>query len=88
MSEKIRIELDPINDGIVGDVKKLSCGAGKYLVIGTNGEHRLISEEEYFDYVDAMDKVPLFLADYMLFLKEAKCSLLMETVILSAVFFW
>jgi len=70
--EKVRIELDPLNDGIVGEVKKLSSGAGKYLVIGTNGEHRLISEEEYFDYVDAMDKVPLFIADYMLFFERSK----------------
>lgn len=67
MSEKIRIELDPLNDGIVGNVDKISCGGGKYIVIGTNNEHRILSEEEYFDYLDTMDKVPLFIDDYMFF---------------------
>ena len=47
MSEKIRFDLNPVIDGILGETGNIESTVGKYVVIGTNFEHRIISEKEY-----------------------------------------
>ena len=76
MSEVISISLDPLKDGIIGTVEKAESTAGKYVIIGTNYEHRVIPEAVFESYTDEMAKKDILgciiVADYMLFYDTTK----------------
>mgnify|MGYP004451128823 FL=1 len=72
MSEKIRFDLNPVTDGIVGETGNIESTGGKYVVIGTNFEHRIISEKEYCELVDQMQNVAMFIDDYIIVFDERK----------------
>ncbi len=76
MSEVVSINLDPLKDGIIGTVERAESTAGKYVIIGTNYEHRVISEELFDSYTDEMAKKDILgciiVADYMLFYDTTK----------------
>ncbi|MBO7096684.1 MAG: hypothetical protein J6V94_06965 [Lachnospiraceae bacterium] len=76
MSEVISINLDPLKDGIIGTVERAESTAGKYVIIGTNYEHRVISEAVFETYTDEMAKKDILgciiVADYMLFYDTTK----------------
>jgi hypothetical protein len=56
MGDIISITLDPTKDGIVGKVDTMVATSGKYVVIGTNAEHRFISEKQFDAYTDELGK--------------------------------
>ena len=68
----VKINLDPVNDGIVGTIKGIRATSGKYVVIGTDNTHRIITEEEYFDLMEVMEKVVLFIDEYIIVLDGRK----------------
>ena len=76
MENIISINLDPVRDGIIGKVEKAESTAGRYVVMGTNFEHRIISDKEFWGYMKAMDasgnKVQMVLADYLIFFDKSK----------------
>ena len=43
---KFSLNLDPLKDGFVGTIEKAESTAGRYAVIGTNYDHRFISEKQ------------------------------------------
>lgn len=55
MADVISINLDPMKDGIIGKTDTVESTAGRYLVVGTNFDHRIISEKEFWDYLKAME---------------------------------
>ena len=63
----ITITLDPLKDGIQGTINNSESTAGRFLVVGTNYEHRIISEKEFFTYIAQMEVYSrqLFFGDYM-----------------------
>ena len=56
MGKKFSINLDPIKDGFVGTIEKAESTAGRYAVIGTNYDHRFISEKQFNAYTDELSK--------------------------------
>ena len=53
-SVDIRIELDPLNDGAEIHFKESQAGDEGLLVVGTNGDRRIIGVEEANDIFDKM----------------------------------
>ena len=51
---EVKFELDPVCDGIVRDVEKTEELEGACLVIGTNGEYRLVDVEEATEIMDEL----------------------------------
>ena len=47
MGRRFVMNLDPMNDGIVGTIEKAESTAGKCLVVGTNYDHKVISESQF-----------------------------------------
>lgn len=72
MSNRIKFDLNPVTDGIVGETEGIESTAGKYVVIGTNYEHRIISEKEYEQLLEQMQNVAMFIDDYMIIFDERK----------------
>lgn len=76
MAEVISINLDPMKDGITGTVEKAESTAGKYIIIGTNFDHRVISEKVFDSYTDEMSKKDILgciiIEEYMLFYDTTK----------------
>lgn len=66
--EIISIELDPINDGLTGMPGSVESNASRFFVMGTNFEHRAISDSEYFGYIEQMGEngVTLIRGDYLI----------------------
>lgn len=64
----ITINLDPIKDGIQKNIEKMVSTAGRHLVIGTNYEHRIISEKEFFMIISEMKEHSrqFFIGNYMI----------------------
>ena len=64
----ITINLDPIMDGIKGDIEKSQGTAGTFFVLGTNYEHRAISEKEFYGFIDQMKEYvkQIVIGDYLL----------------------
>ncbi len=64
----ITINLNPIMDGIQGDIEKREGTAGTFFVIGTNYEHKAISEKEFFGFIDEMQEYgkQLVISDFIL----------------------
>ena len=56
MGKRFSMELDPIKDGFVGTIEKAESTAGRYAVIGTNYDHRFISEKQFNAYTDEMSE--------------------------------
>lgn len=76
MENTISINLDPIKDGITGKVETAESTAGRYVVMGTNFEHRIISDREFWEYIRQIDEtgnlVPMVLSDYLIFFDKTK----------------
>ncbi len=76
MENTISINLDPIKDGITGQVETAESTAGRYVVMGTNFDHRIISDREFWDYIRQIDEagnlVPMVLSDYLIFFDRSK----------------
>lgn len=76
MGNAITINLDPTKDGIVGKIEKLEATSGRYVVIGTNGEHRFITGKQFDDYSDALlkeDRAGLMMVkDFMIYYDKEK----------------
>ena len=56
MAQKFSIKLDPIKDGFTGTIEKAESTAGRYAVIGTNYDHRFISEKQFNAYTEELSK--------------------------------
>ena len=56
MGKRFSINLDPIKDGFVGTIEKAASTAGRYAVIGTNYDHRFISEKQFNAYIDELSQ--------------------------------
>ncbi len=50
------INLDPLCDGLTGGYNNIKSTAGRYLVIGTDKSHRIISPTEFCDYLHQMEE--------------------------------
>lgn len=74
MENIVSIELDPIKDGIMVEVEKKESTAGKFIVMGTNYEHRIISDVEFFKYIEALGNhsVQVSIGDYILIFDKRK----------------
>ena len=76
MGDIISITLDPTKDGIVGKVDTMVATSGKYVVIGTNAEHRFISEKQFDAYTDELGKDDrlglLIIKDFMIYYDKSK----------------
>lgn len=76
MGDIISITLDPTKDGIVGKVDTMVATSGKYVVIGTNAEHRFISEKQFDAYTDELGKDDrlglLIVKDFMIYYDKSK----------------
>lgn len=72
MSNRLKIDLNPATDGIIGETKGIESTTGKYVVIGTNFEHRIISEKEYKNLLEQMHNVAMFIDNYMIIFDERK----------------
>lgn len=76
MGRKFVMNLDPMNDGIVGTIEKTESTAGKCVVIGTNYDHKVISEsrfEEITGKLSQEERLGLFIiGDYMLYYDNSK----------------
>ncbi len=72
MSERVKINLNPATDGIIGGYEGIESASGKYVIIGTNYEHRVISEDEYIKLTQQMQNVAMVIDDYMIIFDERK----------------
>ena len=76
MNRRLTINLDPINDGFVGDIEKAESTAGRYVVIGTNYEHKTISERQFDEMISELserDNLGLLMVyDYMIYYDRSK----------------
>lgn len=76
MNRRLTINLDPINDGFTGEYEKAASTAGRYVVIGTNYEHKTISERQFDEMKTELsdkDRLGLFLIyDYMIYYDTSK----------------
>ena len=76
MANIISIDLDPLKDGIIGTVDKAESTAGRYVIVGTNFDHRVISEKVFQAYIDEMNKREILgciiIENYMLFYDSTK----------------
>ena len=76
MNRRLTIKLDPINDGFTGEYEKAASTAGRYIVIGTNYEHKTISERQFDEMKTELsdkDRLGLFLIyDYMIYYDTSK----------------
>ena len=76
MGNVISINLDPTKDGIVGKIDRVEATSGKYVVIGTNSEHRFISEKQFDAYTDVLGKEDrlglLIIKDFMIYYDKSK----------------
>jgi len=61
-------EMKQIMDGIKGDIEKSQGTAGTFFVLGTNYEHRAISEKEFYGFIDQMKEYmkQIVIGDYLL----------------------
>lgn len=70
----VSIKLDPLSDGIVKEINDVVCTSGRYLIIGTDSRYKLITEKEFFGYLDRLGEhqhqMPL--GDYLLMLDRRK----------------
>ena len=62
---EINIQLDPVTDGPNFLPEKVTNESKKALVIGTNGEYRLIGEEEVYEIFDRMAAAMVSESDFM-----------------------
>lgn len=76
MSNIISIELDPIKDGLKDKTKHIESTAGRYVILGTNYQHRVISEKEFWEYMQKMDEADnaaqMIIDDYLIFFDKSK----------------
>ena len=76
MGKIFSIELDPVKDGFVGTIEKAESTAGRYAVIGTNYDHRFISEKQFNAYTDEMSEKNtlglLLVSSFMIFYDTTK----------------
>jgi len=76
MGRKFVMNLDPMNDGIVGTIEKTESTAGKCVVIGTNYDHKVISESRFEEIIGKLsheERLGLFIiGDYMLYYDNSK----------------
>ena len=54
MNKNINIKLNPITDGYQGKLENVRSTTGYFLVVGTNFEHKVISDKEYCEYASQM----------------------------------
>ena len=62
---EINIQLDPVTDGPNFLPEKVTNESKKALVIGTNGEYRLIDEDEVYEILDRMASAMVSESDFM-----------------------
>jgi hypothetical protein len=62
---EINIQLDPVTDGPNFLPEKVTNESKKALVIGTNGEYRLIDEDEVYEIFDRMASAMVSESDFM-----------------------
>lgn len=76
MGRRFVMNLDPMNDGIVGTIEKAESTAGKCLVVGTNYDHKVISESQFEEITGKLSKEErlglLIIGDYMLYYDTSK----------------
>ncbi len=76
MADVISINLDPMKDGIIGKADTVESTAGRYLVVGTNFDHRIISEKEFWAYLKAMEDAGVshqaIMGEYLIFYDQSK----------------
>ena len=62
---EINIQLDPVTDGPNFLPEKVTNESKKALVIGTNGEYRLIDEDEVYEIFDRLTMTMVSESDFM-----------------------
>ena len=76
MGRRFVMNLDPMNDGIVGTIEKAESTAGKCLVVGTNYDHKVISESQFEEITGKLSQEErlglLIIGDYMLYYDTSK----------------
>lgn len=76
MGRKFSINLDPLKDGFSGEIGKAESTAGRYIVVGTNYDHKIISEEQFETLTAEMSQKEilglLIIRDYMVFYDTSK----------------
>ena len=76
MGRRFVMNLDPMNDGIVGTIEKAESTAGKCLVVGTNYDHKVISESQFEEITGKLSQEErlglLIIGDYMLYYDTTK----------------
>ena len=76
MNRRLTINLDPINDGFTGDYEKAASTAGRYVVIGTNYEHKTISKRQFDEKTTELsekNRLGLFMIyDYVIYYDTSK----------------
>ena len=76
MGRKFSINLDPLKDGFSGEIGNVESTAGRYIVVGTNYDHKIISEEQFEALTAEMSQKEilglLIIRDYMVFYDTSK----------------
>lgn len=76
MGRRFVMNLDPMNDWIVGTIEKAESTAGKCLVVGTNYDHKVISESQFEEITGKLSQEErlglLIIGDYMLYYDTSK----------------
>ena len=76
MGRRFVMNLDPMSDGIVGTIEKAESTAGKCLVVGTNYDHKVISESQFEEITGKLSQEErlglLIIGDYMLYYDTSK----------------
>ena len=76
MGRRFVMNLDPMNDGIIGTIEKAESTAGKCLVVGTNYDHKVISESQFEEITGKLSQEErlglLIIGDYMLYYDTTK----------------
>ena len=76
MGRRFVMNLDPMNDGFFGTIEKAESTAGKCLVVGTNYDHKVISESQFEEITGKLSQEErlglLIIGDYMLYYDTSK----------------
>ena len=70
----VSINLNPLEDGITVKNYEAESTSGRFVVMGTNFDHKVISEQEFFGYITAMGEnaVQILYEDYLLIYDKRK----------------
>ncbi|BDF25362.1 hypothetical protein PM027_09640 [[Clostridium] symbiosum] len=70
----VSINLDPLSDGIVSEINNVVCTSGRFVIVGTDSRYKLITEKEFYDYIEKLGKNnhQMMIGDYLIILDNSK----------------